>query len=1206
MFRFPRIYFASTIIGCFVLALLALSAFPGLTPKVDAQASSQLVPLVTDQTPMALSNSLGVPTAPVVNQAGDYAFIGNGGSAVFYRSAGSGAPVRVIQMGDEVPGFPGSRADIMLNLRLNNAGLIAFGVDFFQANGIGQRIIFTFDGTTLQRIVAGNDPAPGGGGANFERGTVLTGLNDSGDIAFTAGLVPAGSLAPQQPTLYIVPAGGSPVRVTGLGDTAPGTAGGTIGTFTPMGFNNLGEQLFSAVITSGSGTPGLFVGDITGVRKVMAQGDVNPLVGTLSAPGNVPGFGAGGILNNAGQVAFQASGALWIHTPGTGLSRVVSTSDTAPAPYGGGAFATFNAANLQAFNDAGEIAFQANVTGSAAISPGLFRYRPANPIEVVAHRTQSAPSVPGQTFSGTFNGISINATGVVSFRATLLGGPILNGIFQQTGTNPPVKIALDGEATTLPGGGAYSLVNFGFVTQTLNSGAVYVRSDIAGGTADYAEFLISAGVPTILMNTADALPAGARVLLRTFRVSGAGDQVGFLAQKSGGRFSIAVHNIATTATTILTTDGDAAPGTVGGVIRLTTRNTVFQNTAGTVVFTAQIIGGSGTVSGTSGIFLVAPGSGLTKIVANGDVAPGTGGKTFLGSTISNVTPSAINDAGQVAFLTTLLAAPAAPGPSLRALFVWSPGTGASKVAAVGDLPSAGGPITSFAGINTPWINGVGQVAFIANTGAGAGVPSIYVGTPGGTPTKIVGAGDAGPGGSTFALFGSPGFNDSGEVAFMATLTGGPGGGVFVGSPSVAPVPLVLDGDLSPAGGTFSITTARPEVLINNQHDVAFRGLLTGGTADSGYFMRRGPAGVLAAVALQGQPAPGTTGVFETIQQGVNNLVSENFQLGPDGDLAFQSFVLAGGQRTLGVWHVKTDNTVEEILVRGQVAPEFGGGSPITSTASTSWNSGGRYPVWARVSGGTFTEGIFLFVPTVATNTPAGTSVPVTMTDSTTGTTPVALTFASVTTAGATTLTTSSGGPAIPTAFSLGDPPVFYNIETTATFAGSISVCIDFSNVSFPSGAPLRLLHFEGGVWVDVTTSGPTGNIICGNVTSLSPFTVVQQLDITAPNLTVTLSPNSIWPANKKMVNISASIQVSDGSDPTPQVRLVSITCNETLGSGDIQGATFNTDDRAFQLRATRAGNGPGRIYTVTYRATDATGNTVLKTAQVIVPHDQGH
>jgi len=40
-----------------------------------------------------------------------------------------------------------------------------------------------------------------------------------------------------------------------------------------------------------------------------------------------------------------------------------------------------------------------------------------------------------------------------------------------------------------------------------------------------------------------------------------------------------------------------------------------------------------------------------------------------------------------------------------------------------------------------------------------------------------------------------------------------------------------------------------------------------------------------------------------------------------------------------------------------------------------------------------------------------------------------------------------------------------------------------------------------------------------------------------------------------------------------------------------------------QLRADRAASGPGRIYTITIRATDAAGNTNTATVQVPVPHD---
>jgi hypothetical protein len=57
-------------------------------------------------------------------------------------------------------------------------------------------------------------------------------------------------------------------------------------------------------------------------------------------------------------------------------------------------------------------------------------------------------------------------------------------------------------------------------------------------------------------------------------------------------------------------------------------------------------------------------------------------------------------------------------------------------------------------------------------------------------------------------------------------------------------------------------------------------------------------------------------------------------------------------------------------------------------------------------------------------------------------------------------------------------------------------------------------------------------------------------------------------------------------------------------AGDIAGAATGSDDRSFSVRAERAGNGPGRTYTVVYEATDASGNTAQATATVVVPHDK--
>jgi endo-1,4-beta-xylanase len=90
--------------------------------------------------------------------------------------------------------------------------------------------------------------------------------------------------------------------------------------------------------------------------------------------------------------------------------------------------------------------------------------------------------------------------------------------------------------------------------------------------------------------------------------------------------------------------------------------------------------------------------------------------------------------------------------------------------------------------------------------------------------------------------------------------------------------------------------------------------------------------------------------------------------------------------------------------------------------------------------------------------------------------------------------------------------------------------------------------------------------------------------------------------------VRATIVTSDTCDAHPAIRLVSITSNEPdngLGDGDqprdIQDAAFGTDDRQFQLRNERGGSGRGRIYTITYSATDASGNKTVKQATVLVP-----
>jgi hypothetical protein len=112
-------------------------------------------------------------------------------------------------------------------------------------------------------------------------------------------------------------------------------------------------------------------------------------------------------------------------------------------------------------------------------------------------------------------------------------------------------------------------------------------------------------------------------------------------------------------------------------------------------------------------------------------------------------------------------------------------------------------------------------------------------------------------------------------------------------------------------------------------------------------------------------------------------------------------------------------------------------------------------------------------------------------------------------------------------------------------------------------------------------------------------------DSTPPTIVLSPSPSELWPPDHKMAPIVVTVRATDDVDPHPVVNLVSVTCNDGCDPAkDVADATLDTDDRQFQLRAERLGTGSGRTYTITYSATDASGNTATKTTTVIVPHDQ--
>jgi hypothetical protein len=181
-----------------------------------------------------------------------------------------------------------------------------------------------------------------------------------------------------------------------------------------------------------------------------------------------------------------------------------------------------------------------------------------------------------------------------------------------------------------------------------------------------------------------------------------------------------------------------------------------------------------------------------------------------------------------------------------------------------------------------------------------------------------------------------------------------------------------------------------------------------------------------------------------------------------------------------------------------------------------------------------------------------------------------------------------------------------DIQPGQTFRFSVTVPGKIDDAYLIRHFSVRLSDISGAPSGDAYL---TGHFSAGYADGKSPWYyngIMEKVDITPPMLTVTLSPATIWPPNNKQVSVTATITVKDDYDPEPEIKLESITASETLAADDIQGAQFGTDDRSFSLAAKRAGTNPaGRIYTITYSDTDASGNKATASATVIVPHDQG-
>lgn len=201
-----------------------------------------------------------------------------------------------------------------------------------------------------------------------------------------------------------------------------------------------------------------------------------------------------------------------------------------------------------------------------------------------------------------------------------------------------------------------------------------------------------------------------------------------------------------------------------------------------------------------------------------------------------------------------------------------------------------------------------------------------------------------------------------------------------------------------------------------------------------------------------------------------------------------------------------------------------------------------------------------------------------------------------------------------------DPPIpMAGDDVTVECSGATTpVTVDGSGSKDPDGDAITYEWYAQGVAFDDPSAAVTvGHFPVGThlvvlkvsdeFTYKTDVVEITVVDTHAPKIAVTLDRTILWPPNHTYVDVNASI-VTEDCDPSTQVALISITCDEAgERAGDshpVRDASFGTADTEFKLLAERNGNGSGRTYEIIYMAWDSGFRMISDTVHVYVPHDR--
>ena len=142
------------------------------------------------------------------------------------------------------------------------------------------------------------------------------------------------------------------------------------------------------------------------------------------------------------------------------------------------------------------------------------------------------------------------------------------------------------------------------------------------------------------------------------------------------------------------------------------------------------------------------------------------------------------------------------------------------------------------------------------------------------------------------------------------------------------------------------------------------------------------------------------------------------------------------------------------------------------------------------------------------------------------------------------------------------------------------------------------------------TSGVTLTCSATNGAGLSSSrSVTIKIDKTGPVLSgLPGAACSLWPPNGKLITVATVTAADSVSGLVAGSFSVTGVSNEPSDpkSPDAVIAPNGSGGFTVQLRAERLGNGAGRVYTLTAKATDLAGNAATATSTCTVAHDQGN